>query len=98
MVKISWTLQSLSDIESIAEFISRDAPNYAKLLVQNIFTLTDKLREFPEMGRIVPEVNIKNIREIINGNYRIVYRIEKDEIEILTIHHSSRLLKPKNLN
>ncbi|MBX9657643.1 MAG: type II toxin-antitoxin system RelE/ParE family toxin [Nitrospiraceae bacterium] len=48
---------------------------------------------FPQSGRIVPEVNDPAVREVIHGNYRIVYRLIHDQIHILTVHHTARLLR-----
>lgn len=89
MAQIVWTEQSIEDIDSIGKFISRDAPDFAKIFIQKIFNMVENLEEFPTLGRIVPEFNSKFIREMIYGNYRIVYRLKKVEIEIITIHHSS---------
>ena len=93
MVEVKFTEQALNDIEEIALYISADSPHYASLQVQKIFSKTDILENFPNIGRIVPEVKHKFVREIIEGNYRIIYFIfSKTEIHILTIHHSSRKL------
>jgi plasmid stabilization system protein ParE len=53
---------------------------------------TDKLESFPRSGRIVPELGIENIREILVGSYRIIYRIRYDDVHLLTVHHGARLL------
>ncbi|MCC5930143.1 MAG: type II toxin-antitoxin system RelE/ParE family toxin [Cyclobacteriaceae bacterium] len=79
----------------MAEYIAKDSPKYADLTVDRIFAKTEKLKDYPEIGRNVPEINNTKIRELIEGNYRLIYEIkDPDKIEILTIHHSSRLLKP----
>lgn len=57
-----------------------------------VFEAVDRLELFPESGRVVPELNRKEIREVIIGNYRIIYRIRGELVEILTVYHSSRLL------
>jgi toxin ParE1/3/4 len=44
------------------------------------------------MGRVVPELGIETIREVILGNYRIIYRIQEDEVQVITIHHGAQLL------
>ncbi len=54
------------------------------------FAVTERLTNFPLSGRVVPEVGKKSIREIILGNYRIIYRVLPDEVEILTVHHGAR--------
>ena len=92
MAQIKWTPQSLDDIEAIANFIARDSDYYAQMYVINIFDAAERLELFPESGRIVPELNRKEIREVIFGSYRIIYRIKDKLVEILTVYHSSRLL------
>ena len=92
MARITWTDQAISDVEDICEYISKDSFRYAQLFADKIFTSVEKLATYPELGRTVPEFNISYIREIIQGNYRIVYRYLNDEVEILTVYHSARLL------
>jgi toxin ParE1/3/4 len=98
MVEVKFTEQALKDIEEIAHFISADSSHYASLQVQKIISKTDILENFPKVGRIVPEVKHKSVRELIEGNYRIIYFIfSKTEIHILTVYHSSRKLKKTSL-
>jgi addiction module RelE/StbE family toxin len=97
MVGISWTEQAIDDVEKICEFIARDSPGYAKIFAHKVYSSVDRLRKFPRSGRIVPELEIRSVREIIFGNYRIIYRIKKSEIDILTVYHSSRILDPLQL-
>ena len=93
MVEVNWTDQALQDIDNIAEFISKDSLKYAQIQVQLFLDRVEALYTQPELGRIVPEIHKKKIRELIVGNYRIVYRIvSSKKIDILTIHHSRRLL------
>ena len=47
---------------------------------------------FPHAGRTVPELQVENIREILHGNYRLIYRETDDSVQILTVHHGARLL------
>lgn len=91
MVRIIWTKFARQDLKGIAEYIARDSVNYARIQVQRITIKTKVLKLQPYSGRIVPEVNEENVRELIEGNYRIIYEIVNAErIDILTIHHSSR--------
>ena len=93
MVKIEWTVQSIGDIENIADFISKDSFRYAQIQVKRFFDIVLILETNPEFGRIVPELNNHTIREILVGSYRIVYHIVSVErIDVLTVHHSKRLL------
>jgi toxin ParE1/3/4 len=91
MAKIVWTEQSVFDLKDIFDYISKDSKRYAENQVKRIKEKTLILKTLPESGRIVPELGIREVRELIEGNYRIVYRILNNElIEILTIHHSAR--------
>ena len=98
MVEVKWSDQAIQDIENIAEYISLDSIHYAQLQVNDFFETAEILNEYPKAGRIVPEIKGKNIRELIVGSYRLIYFILNDKrIDILTVHHSARLLKIKHL-
>ena len=93
MVKINRTNLAIQDLEDIADYISKDSIRYAEITVQQLFISVDILLSHPKAGRIVPEFNQENLRELIRGSYRIVYRIlNKSRIDILIVHHSARLL------
>jgi plasmid stabilization system protein ParE len=92
MAEIRWTLQALDDVESIANYIARDSSYYAQMFAIKTFDAVQRIEIFSESGRVVPEINQENIREIILGNYRIIYRLRADCAEILTVYHSVRLL------
>jgi plasmid stabilization system protein ParE len=83
----------LDDLEAVCLFIARDAPQYAQLFATRVFRATDRLEDFPQMGRIVPEIDRHDIREVIVQSYRIIYRLLPDEVEILTVHHGARPLE-----
>lgn len=72
MVEVRWTLQASEDLDSIAQFIAKDSPQYARLFVTDVLQAVERLREFAKSGRIVPELNDPVVREIILGNYRLV--------------------------
>jgi len=94
MALIFWTNQAIEDLESIGVYIEKDSPKYASITLRRIYNSTQLLSNQSKLGRIVPEFEIDNLREIIEGRYRIVYRIvDSERIDIITIHHSSRLLK-----
>jgi len=97
MAEIRWTPQAADDLEAIADFISQDSTHYACLFVGNVLDAAQRLENYPRSGRIVPESNDPIIREIIFGNYRIVYRVKPEIVEILTVYHGSRLLDPSTL-
>lgn len=94
MVKVNWTIQAITDIENIAEFIAKDSRNYAIIQTKRFFDSVVVLESNPSFGRVVPEIDNQTIREIILGNYRIIYRIlNKHLIDIITVHHSKMQLK-----
>lgn len=93
MTRISWTLQALDDVESIRRYVARDSEEYASLLVARFLQAVERLADFPVSGRIVPEVGDTQLREVISGSYRIVYRLLDDEVVIVTVHHGARLLR-----
>ena len=97
MAEVRWTLQAADDLDSIAQFISKDSPQYARLFVSDIFQAVERLSEFPKSGRIVPELNEPGVREVILGNYRLVCRFKAKLVELLTIYHGARLLDPTTL-
>lgn len=92
MVEINWTPQARNDLISIAEFIGKNSRKFARIQVHRLRERTRQLKEHPESGRIVPELENPKIREVILGNYRIIYCIVSDNrIDILTVHHSARM-------
>jgi len=98
MAKVTWTEQALDDLNSICLFIARDSFKYANLFSNRAFEAADRLELFPKSGRVVPELNREDIREIILGNYRIIYRIITDEVEVLTVHHGAKPFEYKHLS
>lgn len=93
MVQINWTKLAVSDLESIFEYISKDSKFYAKRQVLKIKNATTILKTFPLVGKIVVEIEKPDFREVIEGNYRIIYKIvTKNRIDIITIHHVARSL------
>jgi len=98
MVQIKWTYQAKDDLKAIAEYIKLDSVRYAKLQVIRIKSRTHILKSHLQAGRVVPEIESEQIRELIEGNNRIIYKvISKAQVDILTIHHSARDLTKKDL-
>ncbi len=98
MVRINWTLRARDDLKNIADYISKDSVVYAKRQVVKIRKRTTILKTQSRIGKIVPEIENPDIRELIEGNYRIIYKIvSKDRIDILTIHHCARDLTKRKI-
>ncbi len=92
MAQVRWTPQAADDLEAICLFIARDSPQLAATFADRVLRATDRLASYPLSGRTVPELGIENIREVIVGSYRVIYRIRQDEVHLLTVHHGARLL------
>ena len=93
MAQINWTDSANNDINNIIDFLAKQSPAFAKIQIQRIFDKTKLLETLPRLGRVVPELEYENVREILIGPYRIVYHIVSDKrIDILAIHHSSKPL------
>jgi plasmid stabilization system protein ParE len=91
-MNIIWSPLALDRISEIAGYIAQDKPSAAEKWIKTIFSKVEQLEVSPELGRIVPEIGNSQFRELIYGNYRIIYRIEKNQISILTIRHGKQLL------
>ena len=97
MVEVRWTPQACQDLQAIIEFIEKDSSQYARLFVVNIFQAVERIAEFQKSGRMVPELGNPAVRELILGNYRLVYRLKAKYVELLTVYHGARLLDPGKL-
>ena len=75
MAKVIWTNKYIKDLWSINDYISIDSKIYATRFINRLITRVDQLIEFPESGRVVPEKEDPAIRELIEGNYRIFYKL-----------------------
>jgi toxin ParE1/3/4 len=89
---VRWTDQAVGDLRAIREFIGRDSPRYGRLVAERLFDATERLQAFPLSGRVVPELGRDDLRELIVGEYRTVYRILPEVVVLLTVFRSSRLL------
>ncbi len=92
MVKVIWSPRAASGLEEICDYIANDSEHYARIFAQRIVAIVEKIPAFPYVGRIVPEYQKEDLRERIFQNYRIVYRIKPEAIEIVVVVHSARLL------
>ena len=98
MVRIVWTELATSELKEIYDFIAQDSKLYAQRQVLKIRNRTKILKTSKYSGKIVEEIGSPIIREIIEGNYRIIYQVRsKAEVVILTIHHGARDLKRREI-
>ena len=89
-LKVIWAPSALDDVESIAEYIARDSVEMASIFVGRIFDATEHLQKFPFSVRVIPEIMDSDRREIIYGAYRIMYRIEHEDVWITGVMHGAR--------
>ena len=94
MVEITFSDIALENVQDIYVFIAQDSPKFAEKELQKIYDRIKVLYSYPLTGKVAQEYDLVERRELVEGNYRIVYEILPDEsISIVTIHHHSRLLK-----
>ena len=92
MTRIVWSPRSIRDLELIRGFIAEDSQAYAALMLERLVFAAERLQRFPRLGRVVPEREDSELRELIVRPFRLVYRLRSGDIEIVTVFRSSRLL------
>ena len=96
-MKVAWSYVALGNLIEANKYISSENPEAARKVINDIYEAGNKIKEFPEKGRIVPEIRRKNIREVFCFEYRIIYRIESKRIFVLTLCHMKQLLKKNDI-
>ncbi len=91
-MKLIWTRTALENLKEIEGYIARDNPKKVIEFTDRLIDKCENLKDNPDMGRVVPEFQIQQVRELIVKNYRIVYRHVAEEIQILTVFEGHRLL------
>lgn len=91
-MKIVWSPLAIDRVSEIAGYIAQENPTAAEKWVDTVFRKVEDLQDFPESGRVVPETENKAIREMIYGNYRLIYRLEEKRISVLTVRHGKQIL------
>jgi len=89
--RVVWSPQALHDLQSVRDYIAQDSPTYATLVVQRIVAAVERLATFPESGRVVPELQRADVREVVHRPFRVVYRVRQEAVEIATVFRASRL-------
>lgn len=95
MVRLTWLAPARADLRDIRRHIALDSRTGARRMVERIHDTVARLRDFPESGRVVPEFSDLSLREVIVPPYRVLYRYrrEQDLVQILSVLHSSRLMR-----
>lgn len=94
---VKWTPHARRQLRQIHDYIAQDSPHYAKQVTQELVHKSMALDALPRIGRVVPELNEKTVREVSLYSYRIIYQIQPTHIDILVIIHKRRDLKPGDI-
>ena len=87
MAEVRWTRSAADDIRAIEDWISRDSPIHAAGFVDRLIDSTTKLKRLPLAGRIVPEFNRRDVREVVHRSYRVAYLLRSGYVTILRVVH-----------
>jgi toxin ParE1/3/4 len=88
--RVIWAPSALEDVDSIAAFIARDSVDRAALFVTRLFEAAERIASHPEAGRVIPELNSNDRREIYAGPYRLMYKVEGNDVWIVAVVHGAR--------
>ena len=97
-MKIQWSPLAIERMSEISDYIAQNSPVAAEKWIHSIFDRVEQIKDFSQSGRFVPEINRKDIRELIIVNYRIIYRIETHTVSILTVRHLRQILPEKDID
>jgi toxin ParE1/3/4 len=87
---VIWTARARADLKAIHDYIAKDSPQNAKRVVHEMRLKADALTETPQLGRIVPELDDPNVREIPAYSWRILYHLRERRVFVITIIHKRR--------
>jgi plasmid stabilization system protein ParE len=90
VIEVIWSLRAVADLEEIRAFIEADSPAWAELTVRRLVVAVERLHQFPDSGRVIPERRSPDLREVVFGHFRIVYRRAATRVEIVTVFRASR--------
>jgi len=88
-MRVHWTDTAESHLDGIYAYIAKDSPTYALRTVDRLTKRSQQIANFPLSGRRVPEYDLEQIREVLEGSYRIIYHIKSDQIDVVAVIHSA---------
>jgi toxin ParE1/3/4 len=98
-VKIVWSPLAIERAYEAAAYIATDKPEAALRWLDGLFEVTDRLEMFPESGRVVPEIGVREFREVVYRRaWRVIYRVKKTRVSILTVRNFAQLLDTPELD
>jgi plasmid stabilization system protein ParE len=97
-VKVIWSPLAIQRVLETSDFIALDKPDAAIRWAESVFRAVERLELHPESGRIVPELGRAEVREIVHGSYRVIYRVGDDRVLILTVRGSRQQFDPAEID
>lgn len=89
-MRVHWTATAINHLRHIHTYIGQSSPEYALRVVDRLTRRSQQIAQFPESGRIIPETDLPQIREVMEGPYRIMYHITPDQVDIIAVIHGSQ--------
>ena len=89
-MRVFWTDAALNQLEAIRDYLEQTSSDYARRAVERLINRSEQLAAFPRSGRMVPEYEIDDVRQVIESSYRIIYLIKENQVEVLAVIHTSR--------
>jgi len=98
MARLIWAPKALEDLRALLEYIARDAPTAAARFGEKLVARVEAVAANPSWGAWTPEDDLRTYREVHQGSYRIIYRVEGDTVYVVAVHHAARLLEVADLD
>jgi toxin ParE1/3/4 len=92
-VRLAWTDRALERVRETGRYIAADDPAAALRWASELFDTVERLADFPESGRLAPELEGRGVRELVYGTYRVFYRVDEAAVLVLTVRHASQLIR-----
>lgn len=96
-MRIVWSSQSRTDLRAIRDFIGRDSEHYASLQIERLVAKVERASKMPSRGHPVHELLESGLREVHEGSYRIIYRVQDDEFQVVTLVHMKQRIRRRRL-
>ena len=93
-MNVFWTEAAIADLRAVQAYIARRSPRYADAMAQRIIDRTDLLSHQPLIGAVVVEYDAEMLRELLEGPYRIIYRVLPEQIDVIAVIHAARTMPP----
>jgi plasmid stabilization system protein ParE len=92
MARVIWAPQAAQDLDNTCDYLARSSATYARTFAEQVIALVESIPAQPRLGAVVPEYGQEDLRERLFHNYRIIYRLRGEDVEVVTIVHGARRL------